>query len=102
MVVVGRAPSTARPWGSWGGGFCRTWTATLSAWPRAQASHTLCASSTPGIAESVAVDENAGDTLAIAPDQTKGYIASENSRLAPVGAGSEEGFAGYRLSGRRI
>jgi hypothetical protein len=50
----------------------------------------------------VAVDENAGDTLAIAPDQTKGYIASENSRLAPVGAGSEEGFAGYRLSGRRI
>lgn len=54
---------------------------------------------TPGIAESVAVDEKTGDVWAVALDQTKGYIDSENSQLVRVEAGSDEISARYRVEG---
>lgn len=54
---------------------------------------------TPGIAESVAVDEKTGDVWAVALDQTKGYIDYENNQLVRVDAGSDEISARYRLEG---
>lgn len=54
---------------------------------------------TPGIAESVAVDENTGDAWAVSLDQTKGYIDYENNQLVRVDAGREEISARYRVDG---
>lgn len=54
---------------------------------------------TPGIAESVAVDEKTGDVWAVVLDQTKGYVDYESSQLVRVDAGGDEVFARYTVEG---
>lgn len=54
---------------------------------------------TPGIAESVAVDQETGDAWSVVLDQSKGYIDYENNQLVRVDAGSKEISARYRVDG---